>query len=71
MEEVEDAVLFDLANLCDQYQEEHLYNCCMSQLTKGVTLQNAVMWLVQAHACEGETAAKVKSTAMGHVSGSH
>mmetsp|Transcript_33572 Transcript_33572/g.73261 ORF Transcript_33572/g.73261 Transcript_33572/m.73261 type:complete len:105 (-) Transcript_33572:179-493(-) len=51
--EVEEEVLFDLAKLCDQYQVERLFTHCMHQLTKGLTHQNAVTRLVQAHACEG------------------
>jgi hypothetical protein len=44
-----DAVLFDLAKLCDQYRVERLHNHCLHQLFNGITVQNAVMRLVQAH----------------------
>jgi hypothetical protein len=47
--EVDDAVLFDLAKLSDQYRVERLHNHCLHQLFKGITVQNAVMRLVQAH----------------------
>jgi len=51
--EVEEEVLFDLAKLCDLYQEERLYNHCMRRLTKGITHENAVTQLIEAHAVEG------------------
>jgi hypothetical protein len=69
--EVEDAVLFDLAKLSDQYRVERLHNHCVRQLFKGITVQNAVMRLVQAHtAGRGERpmwADKLKSTTMSYV----
>jgi hypothetical protein len=69
MVEVDDAVLFELAKLSDQYQVERLYNHCLHQLFKGITIQNAVMRLVQAHTASGEGPmwAKLKSTAMSYV----
>jgi hypothetical protein len=67
--EVDDAVLFDLAKLRDQYQVERLHNHCIRQLSKGITVQNAVMRLVQAHtACsEGPMWGNLKSTTMRYV----
>ena len=66
--EVEEEVLFDLAKLCDQYQVERLYTHCMHSLTKGITHQNAVMRLIQAHACEGgELWAKLQSATKEYV----
>jgi hypothetical protein len=53
--EVDDAVLFDLAKLCDQYRVERLHNHCLHQLFSGITVQNAVMRLVQAHTASGES----------------
>jgi hypothetical protein len=61
----EDAVLFDLAKLCDQYWVERLHNHCLRQLFQGITVQNAVMRLVQAYDTVGEGsmwADKLKST---------
>jgi hypothetical protein len=52
--EVEDSVLFDLVKLCDQYRVERLHNHCLHQLFEGITVQNAVMRLVQAHTAGGE-----------------
>jgi hypothetical protein len=68
--EVDDAVLFDLAKLCDQYLVERLFNHCVHQLFKGFTVQNGVMRLVQAHTASGETGrmwGKLKSATMGYV----
>jgi hypothetical protein len=69
--EVDDAVLFDLAKLSDQYRVEHLHSHCIRQLFKGITVQNAVVRLVQAHtAGRGERpmwANKLKSTTMSYV----
>eukprot|EP00976_Prorocentrum_cordatum_P104940 1194088-Prorocentrum_minimum.AAC.1 len=69
MEVDEDKVLlFDLAKLCDQYQEERLYNHCMWQLMKGITHQNAVTRLIEAHACEGGGMwTKLQSATMAYV----
>jgi hypothetical protein len=47
--EIADAVFFDLATLSDQYQVERLHNYCVHQIYDGITVQNAVMRLVQAH----------------------
>jgi hypothetical protein len=52
--EVDDAVLFDLVKSCDQYQVERLHNHCLHQLFKGITVNNAVIRLVQAHTASGE-----------------
>jgi carboxylesterase type B len=69
--EVDDAVLFDLAKLSDQYRVERLHNHCIRQLFKGVTVRNAVVRLVQAHTigrCERPVwANKLKSTTMSYV----
>jgi hypothetical protein len=69
--EVDDAVLFDLAKLSDQYRVERLHSHCTRQLFKGITVQNAVMRRVQAHtAGRGERpmwANKLKSTTMSYV----
>jgi BTB/POZ domain-containing protein 9 len=68
--EVDDAVLFDLAKLCGQYRVERLYNQCLHRLFKGITIQNAVMRLVQAHTVSGEGsmwAKQVKRTTMRYV----
>jgi hypothetical protein len=68
--EVDDAVLFDLAKLCDQYQVERLRNHCLHQLYDGITVQNAVRRLVQAHTASGESGpswGKLKSATMGYV----
>eukprot|EP00959_Pyramimonas_sp_CCMP1952_P453349 9468089-Pyramimonas_sp.AAC.1 len=69
MEVEEDEVLFDLARLCDQYQVERLFTHCMHTLAKGITHQNAVMRLIQAHACcEGaELWAKLQSATKEYV----
>jgi hypothetical protein len=67
MEVDDDAVLFDLAKLCDEYQVERLHNHCLHQLFHGITVQNAVMRLVQAHtARSGESPmwAKLESKTM-------
>jgi hypothetical protein len=67
--EVDDAVLFDLAKLCDQYLVERLFNHCVHQLFKGITVHNAVMRLVQAHTAtdEGVMWGKLKSATMGYM----
>jgi hypothetical protein len=68
--EVDDAVLFGLAKLCDQYQVERLFNHCLHQLFKGFTVQNAVIRLVQAHTTSdesGPTRGKLKATNIGYV----
>jgi sugar lactone lactonase YvrE len=69
--EVDDAVLYDLAKLSDQYRVERLHSHCTRQLFKGITAQNAIMRLVQAHtAGRGERpiwANKLKSTTMSYV----
>jgi hypothetical protein len=68
--EVDDAVLFDLVKLCDQYQVERLHNHCLHQLFEGITVQNAVMRLVQAHTVGGEGPMwvnKLKSATMRYV----
>jgi hypothetical protein len=68
--EVDDAVLFDLAKLSDQYRVERLHNHCIRQVFVGVTVQNAVVRLVQAHTAGGERpiwANKLKSTTMTYV----
>jgi len=69
--EVDDAVLFDLAKLSDQYRVERLHSHCIRQLFKGITVQNAVMRLVQAHtAGRGERplwATKLEITTMSYV----
>ena len=66
--EVKNAVIIDLAKLCDQYQMERVYTHCMCRLTKGITHQIAVMWRVQAHACEGGAMwAKLQSLTMAYV----
>jgi hypothetical protein len=69
--EVDDAVLFDLAKLCDQYQVERLHNHCLHQLFTGLTVQNAVMRLVQAHTASCVRGAmwvnKLKSAAMRYM----
>jgi hypothetical protein len=43
----DDAVLFELAKLSDQYQVERLHNHCLHKLFKGITIQNAVMRLIK------------------------
>jgi hypothetical protein len=66
----DDAVLFDLAKLCDQYQVERLHNQCLHHICNGMTIQNAVMRLVQAHTTiSGESPmwAKLKSKTMKFV----
>jgi hypothetical protein len=55
MEVDDDAVLFDLARLCDQYRVERLLNHCLHQLFDGITPHNVVMRLVQAHTASGES----------------
>jgi hypothetical protein len=67
--EVDDAVLFDTAKLCDQYQVKRLHNHCLHQLFEGITVQNAVMRLVQAHTAGGEGPmwAKLRTTTMSYV----
>jgi hypothetical protein len=67
--EVDDAALFDLAKLCDQYRVERLHNHCLHQLFRGITVQNAVMRLVQAHTASGENSmwAELESKTMRYV----
>jgi hypothetical protein len=68
--QVDDAVLFDVAKLSDQYRVERLHNHCMRQLFRGITVQNAVMRLVQAPTASGEGptwANKLKSTTVSYV----
>jgi hypothetical protein len=64
-----DAVLFDLAKLSDQYQVERLHTHCLHRLFEGITIQNAVVRLVQAHTASGEgpMCARLKSTTMRYV----
>jgi hypothetical protein len=49
MEVDDDAVLFDLTSLCDQYWVERLLNHCLHQICNGLIVENAGMRLVQAH----------------------
>jgi len=68
--EVDAVVLFDLAKLCDQYRVERLHNHCLRQLFYGITVQNAVMRLVQAQTADGEGhmwADNLKSTTMRYM----
>jgi hypothetical protein len=69
--EVDDAVLFDLVKLCDQYQVERLHShCSLHQLFTSITVHNAVMRLAQAHTASGEGPVwvnKLKSTTMRYV----
>jgi hypothetical protein len=68
--EVDDAVLFDLAKLSDQYRVERLHNHCLHQLFNGITVQNAVMRLVQVHTASGEGgmwASELRSTTMRYM----
>eukprot|EP00959_Pyramimonas_sp_CCMP1952_P249262 5210487-Pyramimonas_sp.AAC.1 len=66
--EVEEEVLFDLAKLCDQYRVERLYTHCMHSLTKGITHQNAVTRLIQAHTYKGgDMWAKLQSATKAYV----
>jgi sugar lactone lactonase YvrE len=69
--EVDDVMLIDLAKLSDQYQVERLHNHCLHQLFKGITVQNAVMRLVQAHTVSGEGrgvwASELRSTTMNYM----
>jgi hypothetical protein len=66
-------VLFDLAKLCDQYRVERLHNHCLHQLFNGITVQNAVMRLVQAHTASGESPmwAELKSKTMRYVASNY
>jgi hypothetical protein len=67
---VDDAVLVDLVKLCDQYRVERLHNHCLRQLFQGITVQNAVLRLVQAHTADGEGAVwadELKSTTMRYM----
>jgi hypothetical protein len=67
---VDDAVLFDLSKLSDQYRVERLNNHCMHQLFKGITVQNAVTRLVQAHTASGEGAmwaSELRTTTMRYI----
>eukprot|EP00242_Pyramimonas_sp_CCMP2087_P000191 CAMPEP_0198228870 /NCGR_PEP_ID=MMETSP1445-20131203/113827_1 /TAXON_ID=36898 /ORGANISM="Pyramimonas sp., Strain CCMP2087" /LENGTH=580 /DNA_ID=CAMNT_0043909303 /DNA_START=198 /DNA_END=1941 /DNA_ORIENTATION=+ len=71
-EAVDDAVLFDLAKLSDQYQVERLHTHCLHRLFKGITIQNAVVRLVQAHTASGEgptpdMCARLQSTTLRYV----
>jgi len=52
----------DIAKLSDQYQVERLHNHCLHQLFRVVTVQNAVMRLVQAHTVSGEGGVWVSET---------
>jgi len=68
--EVDDAVLFDLVKLSDQYHVGRLHNLCLQQLFKRITVQNAVMRLLQAHTASGAEElmwAKLKSMTMRYV----
>jgi hypothetical protein len=69
--EVDDTVLFDLTKLSDLYGVERLHNHCMRQSFTGITVQNAVMRLVQAHITASGIGpiwvTKVKITTMGYV----
>jgi hypothetical protein len=72
MDEVDDAdelLLNFVAKLSDQYQVERVHNYCIHRLFKGITVQNTVMQLVQAHTAssEGPIWAKLKSTTMSNV----
>jgi hypothetical protein len=69
--EVDNAVLFNLAKLCDQYRVDRLYNHCLHQIFKGITVQNAIMRLMQAHTTRGEGPvwAKLRTTTMSYVTG--
>jgi hypothetical protein len=66
---VDDAVLFDLAKLSDQYQVERLHTHCMHQLFKAITVHNAVIRLVHAHTASGEGPmwAKPRNRTMSYV----
>jgi len=74
MDVVDAAVLFDLAKLSDHYRVDRLHNYCLRQLdsswNQGITVQNAVMRLVQAYTADGEGstwADKLKFTTMKYV----
>jgi hypothetical protein len=67
MEVEDDTVLFDLVKLCDQYQVERLHNHCVHQLFNGITVQNAVMRLVQAHTASSGHLAELKGKTMSYV----
>jgi hypothetical protein len=70
--ETDEAVLFDIAKLSDQYQVERLHTHCLHQLFKGITVQNAVMRLVQAHTASGKEpiwARQLRGTTMSYVTG--
>jgi sugar lactone lactonase YvrE len=74
MDVVDAAVLFDLAKLSDHYRVDRLHNYCLRQLdsswNQGITVQNAVMRLVQAYTADGEGstwADKLKRTTMKFV----
>ena len=63
----DDAMLLDLARLCDQYRVERLHNHCLHQLFNGITVQNAVMRLVQAHTASSGHLAELKGKTMSYV----
>jgi hypothetical protein len=70
MEVADEAVFFYLVKLSDQYQVECLHDHCLHQLFKGITVQNAVMRLVQAHTgSSGESPiwAELRSKTMRYV----
>jgi hypothetical protein len=69
MEVDDDAVLFDVAKLCDQYRVERLHHHCVHQLFNGITVQNIVMRLMQAHTASGESPmwAELKSKTTSYV----
>jgi hypothetical protein len=69
MEVNDDTVLFDLAKLCEQYRVKRLHNRCLNQLLRGITVQNAVVRLVQAHTASGESPmwAELESKIMRYV----
>mmetsp|Transcript_28781 Transcript_28781/g.48338 ORF Transcript_28781/g.48338 Transcript_28781/m.48338 type:complete len:219 (+) Transcript_28781:537-1193(+) len=74
MDVVDAAVLFDLAKLSDHYRVDRLHNYCLRQLdsswNQGITVQNAVMRLVQAHTAssnESPMLAELKGKTMRHV----
>jgi len=68
--EVDEAVVFEVAKLSDQYRVERLHNHCLHELFKGMSVENAVTRLVQAHAGgggEGPVWAKLKRATMRYV----
>jgi hypothetical protein len=52
--EVDDATLLEEATLSYQYQVMRLHNLCLHRFLTSIIVQNAVMWLMQAHAASGE-----------------